>query len=312
MRIAKHHSASPLVRRDRDNVKVRDLYPTRVANRAEWIARAEPTVWGTAAAGPIDAQTLARHERVGYTIDQSLLTPDELGEYEAELTRLSSDPALAADDRVVRESGSGAVRSIFEVHRISDAVAELARKPQILGWARQLLGSDVYIHQSRVNYMPGFAGEGFYWHSDFETWHAEDGLPRPRAVSLSIALTHNYPYNGALMLIPGSHQHFVPCAGRTPDENFRSSLVRQQVGVPKTGDIEALATTYGIEQFTGAAGSALWFDANVMHGSSSNITPHPRSNIFLVFNSVENPPQAPFAAPRPRPSYIAARRAQAI
>lgn len=29
--------------------------------------------------------------------------------------------------------------------------------------------------------------------SDFETWHAEDGMPVPRAVSLSIALTDNYP-----------------------------------------------------------------------------------------------------------------------
>ena len=44
-----------------------------------------------------------------------------------------------------------------------------------------------------------------------------------------------------------------------------------------------------------------------MHGSGSNITPYPRSNIFVVFNSVENALVAPFAAPSPRPSYIAAR-----
>ncbi len=45
--------------------------------------------------------------------------------------------------------------------------------------------------------MPGFTGSGFYWHSDFETWHAEDGMPSMRAVSCSIALTENFAYNGA-------------------------------------------------------------------------------------------------------------------
>ncbi|WP_038171271.1 ectoine hydroxylase [Tomitella biformata] len=291
-----------------------DLYPTRFpANepaRGGWIDRSDPTVWGVPGHGPVEAAELARHERDGYTVDDALLTAAEVREHRAELERLSADPALAQDERVIREPGSNAVRSIFEVHRISEAVSELARRPQIVDRARQLLGSEVYIHQSRVNFMPGFEGNGFYWHSDFETWHAEDGLPRPRAVSLSIALTDNYPHNGALMVIAGSQRHFLPCAGETPDENYRSSLVRQRAGVPAAADIGELAERYGIEQFTGAAGSALWFDSNIMHGSGSNITPYPRSNIFLVFNSCENMPQAPFAASQPRPTYIAARQPQ--
>jgi hypothetical protein len=52
---------------------------------------------------------------------------------------------------------------------------------------------------------------------------------------------------------------------------------------------------------------ALWFDANLLHGSGSNITPLPRSNVFLVFNSVDNQLGEPFAAPRRRPEYLAAR-----
>ena len=52
--------------------------------------------------------------------------------------------------------------------------------------AEQILGSQVYIHQSRVNLKPGFKGKEFYWHSDFETWHIEDGMPRMRALSCSI------------------------------------------------------------------------------------------------------------------------------
>nr|WP_285506503.1 phytanoyl-CoA dioxygenase family protein [Actinokineospora sp. NBRC 105648] len=181
------------------------------------------------------------------------------------------------------------------------------RPPGARPRARQVLGSEVYVHQSRVNYLPGFRGRGFYWHSDFETWHAEDGMPTPRAVSMSIALTANHPFNGGLMVIPGSHRTFVPCVGETPVDHYRASLREQEIGVPGQAHLTRLAVEHGIDQFTGTAGSALLFDANLMHGSGNNITPFPRSNIFVVFNSVENTLVEPYAAPAPRPDFIAAR-----
>ncbi|MFF0487542.1 ectoine hydroxylase [Nocardia sp. NPDC003482] len=279
-----------------------DRYPTRTAGPAPLAERTDPTVWGR-----IESPALADFDADGYSIIDALLSPEEVAGFSAEIDRLANDPELRLDERVIVEKRSNRVRSIFEVHRISAAVAELVRDERVLGLARQVLGSEVYIHQSRVNYMPGFEGTGFYWHSDFETWHAEDGMPAPRAVSLSIALTDNYPFNGSLMVMPGSHRTYVPCQGETPADHYRESLREQQIGVPSHAHITELADRHGIAQFTGARGSALLFDSNVMHGSANNITPFPRSNIFLVFNSVENTLQDPFAAPAPRPTYIAAR-----
>ncbi len=288
------------------DTRVDDSYPTRITGKPEHLPRPHPTVWGTGADGPLDAATLANHEARGYTVVDQLLSPGEVQTYWQELVRLSSGDHRD-DERVITEAKTGEVRSIFDVHETSELIAELVRDPRVLDRARQILGSEVYIHQSRVNYMPGFKGTGFYWHSDFETWHAEDGMPSPRAVSCSIALTDNYPFNGGLMVMPGSHRTFVQCAGETPEANYKSSLKEQRVGVPSEEDITALAAEYGIDQFTGQAGSALWFDSNVMHGSSNNITPYPRSNIFVVFNSVENALQEPFAAIEPRPAFIAGR-----
>jgi ectoine hydroxylase len=57
----------------------------------------------------------------------------------------------------------------------------------------------------------------------------------------------------------------------------------------------------------GPAGSATFFDCNMMHGSNGNITPSPRVNLFLVYNSVDNALVEPFAAPAPRPTFIASR-----
>lgn len=283
-----------------------DLYPTR--NHSEELQpRTHPTVWGTAADGPFDEAALDEHERHGFTILEDFITPAEVETFTGELNRLASDSTLEDDVRVVTEKASGEVRSVFQVEQLSDQIDALTRDQRVLDRARQLLGSEVYLHQTRVNFMPGFKGTGFYWHSDFETWHAEDGLPAPRAVSCSIALTPNYPFNGGLMVMPGSHQTFVPGTGETPENNHAASLKEQTVGVPSEESIADLAQRCGVDQFTGPAGSALWFDSNIMHASSNNITPYPRSNVFLVFNSVQNAPVQPFAAAAPRPAHIAGR-----
>ncbi|MFD3796838.1 ectoine hydroxylase [Streptomyces californicus] len=284
-----------------------DLYPSRGA--AEMTTpRQDPVIWSAPGApGPISAKDLQGYEHDGFlTVDQ-LITPDEVSVYRAELDRLVSDPAVRADERSIVEKQTQNVRSVFEVHKLSEVFAGLVRDKRVVGRARQILGSDVYVHQSRINVKPGFGATGFYWHSDFETWHAEDGLPNMRTVSVSIALTENFDTNGGLMIMPGSHKSFLGCAGETPKDNYKKSLQMQDAGTPSDEALTKMADRHGIKLFTGKAGSATWFDCNAMHGSGDNITPYARSNVFIVFNSVENEAQEPFAAPIRRPEFIGAR-----
>lgn len=286
---------------------VTDLYPSRGATEVS-IPRQDPVVWGAPGTpGPVSRTGLQAYERDGFLAVDELLTEDEVSVYRQELQRIVTDPAIRADERSVVEPTSNEIRSVFEVHRISGVFGSLVRDERVVGTARQILGSDVYVHQSRINLKPGFGASGFYWHSDFETWHAEDGLPNMRTVSVSIALTENYDTNGGLMIMPGSHRTFLGCAGATPKDNYRKSLQMQDAGTPSDGALTAMASRYGIRLFTGKAGSATWFDCNCMHGSGDNITPFPRSNVFIVFNSVDNQAVEPFAAPVRRPEFIGAR-----
>ncbi|WP_255952658.1 ectoine hydroxylase [Streptomyces odontomachi] len=287
--------------------KTDDLYPSRGATEVS-IPRRDPVVWSEPGApGPITASDLAGFERDGFLAIDELIGPDEVAVYRRELDRLINDPQVRADDRSIIEPQSQEIRSVFEIHRLSQVFADLVRDERVVGRARQILGSEVYVHQSRINVKPGFGASGFYWHSDFETWHAEDGLPNMRTVSVSIALTENFDTNGGLMIMPGSHKTFLGCAGATPQDNYKKSLQMQDAGTPSDEALTGFAEKHGIKLFTGRAGSATWFDCNCMHGSGDNITPFPRSNVFIVFNSVENEAVAPFAAPVPRPDYIGAR-----
>jgi len=290
---------------------VTDLYPSRYANRPSILPRQDPVIHpaedGAAAKGPLAAEALAAFERDGYLFLDAYLDAATVEALIAETAALWREAADSDEERVIREPGGTAVRSIFAIHASSAAFGALAADPRLAGVANQILGGPVYIHQSRINYKPGFDGKEFYWHSDFETWHMEDGMPRMRALSMSVALTDNTPHNGPLMVIPGSHRHYVACVGETPEEHYRQSLRRQRYGVPDQNSLTRLVEQGGIAAPTGRAGSVVLFDCNAMHGSNGNITPLPRSNLFIVYNSVDNALLRPFAGTAPRPDFIASR-----
>lgn len=283
---------------------VEDVYTTRVSDEPQVIGRPDPVFWGD----PITAE-YADFDRRGYLQRENVIGDADVGACLAEIDRIQHDSTLRDDERIVREDGSDAVRSIFDILELSDAVRRVVELSGAYDIARDVLGSDVYVHQSRLNYKPGFQGGAFYWHSDFETWHAEDGMPCPRAVSASIALTGNTEYNGPLMIMPGTQRSFVQCSGATPDDFYRESLVTTtpRIGVPSERVITDMWQRHGIEVLTGGAGSMTMFDCNALHASGGNISPMPRANVFVVFNSVENVVQAPYSGSAPRPSFLAKR-----
>ena len=287
---------------------MQDIYPSRHARMAEFLPRLDPVVHGEwRESAPIDRDQCARFDRDGYLVLQDLFSDEEVAFLQSEAGTLLADPDALEQETVITEPDGREVRSIFRIHAQSPVIARLAADERLAGVARFLLGDDVYIHQSRLNYKPGFQGREFYWHSDFETWHVEDGMPRMRALSMSVLLAENTPHNGPLMLIPGSHRAFLTCVGETPEDHYRMSLKRQEYGVPDEDSLAELAHRHGIVAPTGKPGSVVIFDCNIMHGSNGNITPFPRANAFLVYNAVSNRLAAPFGVDKPRPEFIAAR-----
>ncbi|RCV91274.1 ectoine hydroxylase [Billgrantia montanilacus] len=290
-----------------------DLFPTRLERKLGMFERFDPVVHSEGAQrrdGPLSEEQLREYERKGFLSFEDFFDKDEMDAFLQELTDYEEDEDLKLSEGTILEPGLGRqeIRSIFGIHDISERFSRLTRDPRLLAMVQQLLGSDVYIHQSRINYKPGFKGKGFDWHSDFETWHSEDGMPRMRSLSCSIILTENGEFNGPLMLVPGSHNYFVPCVGRTPEDNYKASLKSQEVGVPDYVSLRQLMLDGDIEAPRGGPGSLVLFECNTMHGSNINMSCWPRSNLFFVYNSVENGLLNPFCGNRPRPEFLANRK----
>ncbi|MCK7543550.1 ectoine hydroxylase [Marinobacter bryozoorum] len=289
------------------DTRSQDLYPSRLERPTPSFDRLDPVVHSTGAdrtSGPLTETDLARYERDGFLAFPNFLDQETVARFRQDLRDYENDPDILRAEGTITEPGKQEIRSVFGVHELSERFDRLTRDPGILDMVHQLLGSEAYIHQSRINFKPGFHGKGFDWHSDFETWHTEDGMPRMRAVSFSIALTDNTPFNGPLMLIPGSHKKFVPCVGRTPEDNYQHSLKKQELGVPNDRDLAQMADAGGIKAPTGPAGSLIIFECNTLHASNANMSPWPRSNLFFVFNSVENQLAEPFCGNKPRPDFL--------
>lgn len=286
----------------------KDRYASRTDRDSAIVARHDPVVYGDGKyANALAPAQLQAYERDGFLLMEDVFSADEVAALMAEVGRMAQDPDIVRRPEAITERGSDAVRSIFRVHELSRVIARLARDPRVLNVARQILGSEVYMHQSRANMKPGFKGKEFYWHSDFETWHVEDGMPAMRALSCSLLLTDNNACNGPLMLVPGSHRHFISCIGETPQDHYKESLKKQEYGVPDPISLQLLVEQGGIQTMTARAGSVVFFDCNTMHGSNSNISPWPRANVFMVYNSVENSMNAPKYGLDPRPEHIATR-----
>jgi ectoine hydroxylase len=285
-----------------------DRYPSRCFSTPRHQPRQDPVLHvGPGAAGPLSAEELAQFEREGF-----LLCPEVFTRGEIHALRAAMDQAARQDAERIAEPDSTEVRSLFALHRGDHLPARLMRDPRLVHRAEQLLGPGVYIHQSRANRKPAFDGREFWWHSDFETWHVEDGLPAMRALSAMVFLDDNTAAKGPLLVIPGSHHIFIACVGATPENHHAHSLRRQEYGIPDRDSLTLLAHDRGVQALCGVAGTVALFECNLLHGSAGNLSPLPRLNLFAVYNHIDNAPAAPFGGRPPRPLHVAERTAVAI
>lgn len=283
-----------------------DRYPSRVAIEPTISERLDPVVH-PGYDGPLDPELVQAFDDDGFVVLPGLLPPSETAELNNEIDRHAAEQAWLDHPETVVEPGCSEPRSIYALHTRTGPLSALTQDRRLVDIARQLLGDKIYVHQSRAHLEPAFRGRELYWHSDFETWHTEDGMPRPRAVSCSVLLTDHQPGSSPLLTIVGSHKWYVPCVGRIPKSHREESLRCEETGTPDEASLIELTVRGSIAQCLGPAGTVVFFDSNLMHGSSSNITPYPRRSLFVVYNAVSNALEEPFAAPTRRPDHIASR-----
>lgn len=200
---------------------------------------------------------------------------------------------------VVREA-DGAAHIVYGAHLFDDRLWALSRHPRIVGPLQQLSGSDVFVHQSRINAKQP-KGATMDWHQDFGDYHRTDGVPEPRGIVVAVFLDEITACNAPLMCVPGSQREGLLAGAINPDaeDHERAARYRYDISQEMMAD---LVERYGLEAVTGPVGSVLFMDGNVVHGSTVNITPLRRAILYVNVTTTDNS-GGTFA----RPEYYAAR-----
>jgi ectoine hydroxylase len=218
------------------------------------------------------------YRRDGFVVAPGLVAPDEAA---AALARFGELAQLKRREVILEKDGR-TVRSLMNAHLFDDLLSRFVRHPRLIGAARQLVESEVYIFQSIFNLKAPFSGDVWQWHQDYPTYLADDGMKTPRCVNVLVFLEEVSEFNGPLMLIPGSH-----LAEAEVNEVDRTTTSYPLRGA-SAETVKRLAVERGIVAPKGPPGTVILAHTNVLHGSGPNMSPWGRTMLSLTLNSVEN------------------------
>jgi hypothetical protein len=239
-------------------------------------------------------EQLMNYNEQGFLLLSGWLTENVVEEIRAQI------PSLIAKDseNKLLESSGRAVRAVHGCHLENEVMRRLTCHPRLLEPVTQLLQSDVYVYQFKINLKSAFEGESWPWHQDFKHWYEEDGLPEPRALSVGVYLDDVTSFNGPLFVVPGSHRDGDQSAIELRNDGWSAKYRADIKYTLRSADVKRLIEHHGITSTEGPKGSVLFFDVNVAHASSGNVSPFDRWLLIITYNSVSNVPQ-PKGEPRP-------------
>jgi ectoine hydroxylase len=274
-----------------------DNYETRKDNEFHVKKRIEPTYWGSI----IHDKESAFYADNGYVVLRDVFDSEEMGKAKSACESVFSGETKSYTNM---EPDGSQVRSALNIKDV-DGMSQLLCN-RITDKARTILNSEVYVHQSRINFKAGRSANGWNWHSDFETWHAKDGMPNMRCLTAMICVDENTEENGCLNVIPKSQRLFIGCpkvSGLSAENEFSE----QVEGVPNDAMISHVVSSLTSRPvpLVCSAGDVVLFDCNLLHYSGKNSTDDKRTNVYFVLSSIHNKLQRPFSGGERRPEEMA-------
>ena len=236
-------------------------------------------------------EQLAEFDELGY-----IFLPDCFPVDQVEALRVAANNVFKQQRPEVWREKDGSPRMAFACQEYSEACKLLSTDERLVDPVEQLFGESCYLHQFKINAKAAFTGDVWQWHQDFPTWHKDDGMPEPRAMNIAVFLDDVMPVNGPLMIVPRSHK------SGALESSHDVKTTSYPLWTLDNKTVSDLVERNGIVTPTGKKGGVLMFHANIVHGSSGNITPYSRRIVYLTLSAVSNAIVNPT-----RPDFIAHR-----
>jgi len=174
-----------------------------------------------------------------------------------------------------------ALRRVNSPVEVSAAYYEAMKDSKVADVVAELIGPNIKYHHSKINSkLPG-SHTAVKWHQDFPfTPHSNDDI-----ITALLMVDEVTAENGPLQVVPGSHK------GEIYD------LWHDGVF---TGAVSDEITDYCLDNAvtcTGKAGSVCLMHTRLLHGSSANHSPNPRTLFITVYSAEDAIPCSPNPVP---------------
>lgn len=193
-------------------------------------------------------------------------------EYEAELQYPGAPESIQSE-------GGKTPRRLKTAHERDPIFLETLKRSQFLNRLQQLLGPTVIMptvhHNCIMTKEPDYSSDTG-WHQDIRYWRYE----KRELVTVWIALGDEYPENGSLKVIPGSHKRLY-----SPDQFDDELFLRNDLA-------ENEELLLNVEHLTLSAGDVLFFHCRTFHAASRNYTAESKYSAVFTFRGSENDPVA--------------------
>lgn len=191
-------------------------------------------------------------------------------EYEAEVNYPGAPATLDSP-------GGRTIRRLKQAHSRDIVFTEWVCSPFLQSRLSQLLGPKVVMplahHNCVMTKQPDHSSETG-WHQDIRYW----SFQRPDLVSVWLALGNEYPKNGCLWVVPGSHRMDFDRQQFDYALFFRKDEPRNQ---------PVLETAVPVEL---QRGDVLFFHCRTLHFASRNDNAETKYSVVFTFRSADNPP----------------------
>ncbi|MDA0832290.1 MAG: phytanoyl-CoA dioxygenase family protein [Planctomycetota bacterium] len=175
-------------------------------------------------------------------------------------------------------TGGRTVRRLLQAHSRNIVFTQWLGRPALVSRLEQLLGVPVVMplahHNCIMTKHPDFSSQTG-WHQDIRYW----GFTRPELVSVWLALGDEFPENGSLYIIPGSHLGTLDRSQLDENLFFRTDLPENQPWLDRARPVEL------------RAGDALFFHCKTVHAAQQNMTSEVKYSAVFTFRPHDNPPR---------------------
>jgi ectoine hydroxylase len=215
---------------------------------------------------------IARFHEDGFVIKRALFAAEELWPLQDELR---GDPDIRGSQSNIPDL-NGELWKVSIWNELNDTYAgKLPRLARMLDNTSLILGEESYFWHIKLvrksNDIPGTVD----WHQGYAYWY--DDCVFPNIVTCSVALDPNTLANGCLNVVKGSHRlgriDMIDVGGAHIADPARTKEILSR--------LEVVACELG-------AGDAVFFHANMLHGSLPNTTSTPRTLMHCVYNAKSN------------------------